>query len=181
MNVSKYYYYLLKTSVMSTDDSQNSQECDCPICLEKINQSHGQGGEREREREAVCTFPCKHVFHTKCIMEHLQHGVNRGAEVGVGVVINPFISCPICRAVILTIPERSSVNIQSGQGIGQGQGQSQAPFEIQQFNRGNTGNTPNFEEARQLHRQIQFEKIMLMFGMTLFVMYVMWSSVTSNK
>ena len=167
-------------------DSESESELECSICIEKISQN-----------QEVCTFPCKHAFHTKCIIEHLQHGVNRmcnsagtvGMTRAVGV---QQISCPICRAVIIATPVTVSYvssnpdNQNNSQHVIMMPSQPSQPrlTEITQFTESthprNSIPLDEFQQ-QQLQRQIQCEKLMLMSGMVVLIMYVMWSTLPNSQ
>lgn len=177
-------------------DSNCESELECSICIEKLSPN-----------QEVCTFPCKHAFHTKCIIEHLQHGVNRmcnsvGRVGTVGRVQSPCqpISCPICRAVIIATPDCETVSSnpnnshhvimmprqssQSRQSSQPSQPRQPRLTEMTQFTEStHPRNSIPLDEFQhhQLQRQIQCEKIMLMSGMVVLILYVIWSTLPNSQ
>jgi hypothetical protein len=58
-----------------------NEQPECSICLEIIDkQNHG-----------VFTSECNHLFHSYCIIQHIQHCMNEYNQ----------ITCPICRHTLL--------------------------------------------------------------------------------
>lgn len=74
------------SAIEPDNDTDTDTDTECAICIEKL-----------KRKQEICKFPCKHEFHTSCMMSLLQHGVNTQ---------NNDVSCPVCRAVIITIPKQ---------------------------------------------------------------------------
>jgi hypothetical protein len=62
------------------ETSKVDESSECPICLDLLSQG------------TLCTLPCKHEFHRKCVEELRKHGVLQ--------------ACPLCRADLPDGPEK---------------------------------------------------------------------------
>ena len=70
----------------------------CSICLEPLAE-HTDAKTRlsSSQRKAVCSLPCKHLFHTPCITEAVKRGQGKPC-------------CPLCRFDLLTCKPAAAAN-----------------------------------------------------------------------